>query len=141
MEISSELQISLDELNTVMGTMDDAYACLSRKYYLPKRNSKAITKEYLMKLFVKDCKVLKVPRTISRNFVEYHFLTVEEMLNKLEKFLSENNHPPTGFDSFHLPDYQWIYDVIVWIDHENDMEMPRESGTTLSAIKRTIDSE
>ena len=48
MEIASH--VSVEELNAILGSMQDAYAWLSQKYYLPSLNSKAITKLYLFKV-------------------------------------------------------------------------------------------
>lgn len=141
MEIASHSQVTLQELNIVLGTVSDAYAVLSQKYYLPDLSSKAITKEYLKKIFFSNVKILRVPRTITSNYVDYKGTTVPEMLEKLEDFLKKNDYPSTGLDGNHHPDYQWIYDVCVWIDPTNKMGIVRSHVPSNDNLTRTIDQE
>ena len=87
MDVSSHTEVTFDELNCVLGSISDAYGWVSRKYYLPSITSKAITRNYLMRMIFAKSDVLKVPNTIQKNFIEYKGMTVGEMLEKLDAFL------------------------------------------------------
>jgi len=141
MDTDSEFVVSLDELNTALGTIEDAYSFLSARYYLPKQTSKAINKTYLTRILLKNSYVLKVQRTITRHHIDYHASNIGEMLEKLEAFLKLNDKPPTGMGQLRLPDYAWIYDVCVWLDPTNTMKIPRVQVSSENNITRVIDSE
>jgi len=63
------------------------------------------------------------------------------MLEKLEDFLKKLRRPPTGLDHLHLPDYNWIYDVSVWIDPSNSMKIKRGLVLSKESLVRIIDQE
>ena len=141
MEIASHSQVTFEELNIVLGSINDAYAILAKKYYLPSITSKAITKPYLTKVMLVNTNILRVPNTITKHYVEYKGNTVSEMLEKLEAFLQVEGKPPTGLDQLHLPDYNWIYDVCVWVDPSNKMQIKRGLVTSQNSLTRIIDQE
>jgi len=141
MDITSQTKASVEELNAILGGLSDAYGWLSQKYYLPSITSKAIRKEYLMKIMLANERVLRVPRTITRNYIEYRGNTIGEMLEKLEGFLRDEGHPPSGLTPLHLPDYNWLYDVCSWIDPTNKMRILKYTPPSKSTITRTINQE
>lgn len=142
MDTSSQVHISFEELNAIFGSIDDVYAALAQKYYLPKKTSKAINKPYLQQIFFAKTNILKVPNTITRNYIEYQGTTILEMMEKLERFLEAENHPPLGMDKLHTPDYQWLYDTCIWIDPTNKMGIKRHhNNIETGGLTRLIDEE
>lgn len=141
MDISSNTKMTYEELNELLGNKEEMYATLSQRFYLPKATSKAATKPYLTKVFLKSQNILKVPLNIPRSFVEYMGTDIKEMHQKLEKYLKDNNLPKTGMDAEHLPDYDWIYNVCCWLDPENTMGIAKQPNATLQNYEVEVDEE
>jgi hypothetical protein len=130
--------VSISDLNVVIGSVREAYNVLSTLYYLPAITSKAISKPYLQALFIEDSNILEVPRKITNHHISFQGNNVCDMLEKLEDFLKANNHPPTGLDVDHLPDYRWLYNVCLHYDPNNTMNIVRSYTPTQQTITRNI---
>jgi len=85
--------------------------------------------------------IFRVPNTSTKHYVEYKGNTVSEMLEKLETFLQSEEKPSIGLNQLHLPDYNWICDVCLWVDPTNKMQIKRGLATSQNSLIRIIDQE
>ena len=114
------MQTSSDILAIKIKTKQQLYNVLAKIYYLPVYNSKAVTKDYLLRYVQKDITIFKMDR---KKVSQYHYRrrahSSMELLEILEKILRDKAMHPTGINADDMPDQQWLCDAIISLD-END---------------------
>ncbi len=109
--------LKVNDVNSKIKTKLQLYNILSKKYYLPKLSSKAITKRYLMKYTENPIPVYTICREgmIGHNFRinKYDGLV---LLEKLEQLLEAKRMKSTGMDLLTVPDKEWMMNAILNLD-------------------------
>ena len=106
-------------------------------FYLPKFKSTMITEEYIRSVITgrtycpkfQEIKILPCPRSP----------TVDVLLKKLHSICNHNNISHTGVDDMHLPDKNWLLNVISTLNPGDEIfnknYLPPVKETKLSEIK------
>jgi hypothetical protein len=81
------------------------------KYKMPKQNSSCITRNYLIGLAIKRNVYKRWDRTIPEIPVLSYHATIEEIVDKIEKYLKDNNDLPSGWFENHYPDFDFAMSI------------------------------
>lgn len=102
------------------------YKHLADKYYIPPRDSKGVSRLYLervdkgacfrveliqMKRFLAELTPSQTKRSLHSNKAEAYL--------KLTSILRELNLQPLGFDAQYMPDSEWLFNVLRYVDAIN----------------------
>ena len=102
------------------------YKLLSATYILPDENCRAVNRRYLVRVYSHE--VFRLPRLTLLEFESR--LTLEEqirsscqsvanLVEKVDRILADNDQPRLGFEGNTLPDEQWIFRLIRYVDPFN----------------------
>jgi hypothetical protein len=104
----------------------DLYNRLADVYYLPPCNSKGVSRQYLqtvhnsacfrietieLKRFLAELKPSQTKRALHAN--------KSEAFIKLTSLLNEMNYKPLSFQAEYVPDSEWLFNVLRYIDRHN----------------------
>jgi hypothetical protein len=102
------------------------YKHLSETYFLPKLNSRAITRSYLIGVYldkyfrVRNSQIKQVLCTMTPSDLERaNFVTVPETVAKLDALLKEKDQKSLGFNGDFMPDVDWLFQVARCVDPSN----------------------
>lgn len=98
------------------------YASCCEEYYLPEKNSKCVTTEWLQKLIAKTPSVYcpKQADLIEHKF-QHRGKNAEFLLEYLEKLLKTMNLPSTGLSGTNPPNLDWIKNTILHLEKEDKL--------------------
>lgn len=134
------MSASLQELSYYAKSKDDLYYGLAGTYYLPKLSSKSVTMDYLREISKSNSQFLKVPvEEIRPMNLEFKKIGVDDVIERLNNHLVTNGYKPTGFDSLHLPDVQWVADICRWADPSDQLKVFKKPVPMEATLKRELD--
>ncbi len=111
------MEISSQEVVNHARKKFQLYNVLSKLYYLPEFNSKAVTREYLIYYTVPLIPIFVMKKEeVTRHHFPFRKHTSAELLEFLDKILSQQNLPPTGLTVLSLPDQEWLRNAILHVD-------------------------
>lgn len=102
------------------------YKLLQEKYNLPKYGSRAITRSYLVGVYLgkhfrvahSDIKPL-LAKLAPSDFEKASFVTVGEAATKLDTLLKEKGQKSLGFNEDFMPDAEWLFQIARCVDPSN----------------------
>lgn len=118
------MQTTSQEISLKVKTKKQLYEILAKKFYLPKYESRAISRNYLLNFILKDIPIFTMKRAeiIHYNFRHRH-KTSCELLEILEDLLKKKELPPTGLTALSLPDRSWLLNCILYLDGDDENQL------------------
>lgn len=107
--------IKLRDLNSLLGSLDDFYNRLSmRGFYLPERDKKCVTTEYLMGVLTGKF------YSIKRDEIRIGYPTKKASKLDLVQYIAEAIKPKElGLKITHLPDRKWMETVLYSVKRDH----------------------
>lgn len=132
------------------------YNQLSDVYYLPPCNSKGVSRKYLETVYKGTCfriETIELKRFLaelkrSQTKRSLHANKAEAFI-KLTALLKELNYKPLSFQSEYIPDSEWLFNVLRYIDRHNTSGMfeaelissPNNDNDSLKILKAKKNAE
>jgi hypothetical protein len=139
--------ISLSDINKVFSSKEEIYNSLSKIYYLPAFNSKAINMQYIQQILTNNpekpqillikragLKFSPVPKLNSQ-------LPIFELVEILSQFVIKNKLPSLCMGYNSLPDLEWILRVFCHLDSQDSSSIFSKPNTLQEIIQLTINPE
>ena len=121
---------------------EQLYGILSKTYYLPDFNSKAVTKAYLVNYVLKEIPIWTMKKQMTvHHYYRYRKYNSLELLEILEKMLKERKLPPTGLDIKTLPDQEWLSNAILHLDPKDPHQLIRTKQEEKTDYTLEVNSE
>lgn len=112
------------ELSITIKAKDQLYDVLSKRYYLPDRNSKASNKEYLIKYTLSPIPIFVMEKDkVTHHNYRYRKYNSYELLELLENSLKKKKKLPTGLTLHTIPNVEWLKNAILSLEPEDPFEL------------------
>ena len=135
-------EVSLAFLNSKIKSRFHLYSLLSQKYKLPEFSSRAITAHYLKSYLEFPSPVFRILRKdYHPPFIVTKHINAVELWKAVERLLSAQALPPTGFDEDKLPDFEWLVGVYFHLSPNDEFKLFPRSKKNENEVSRTIDPE
>lgn len=120
--INELVEQHVSTLNAFIPNIDALYSILQEgtfAFYLPKRNSRCVTQEYLLQLSNRTLFALE--NNLIVKYDNYRMLRIEklQLFKELEKYITSNKKKPLGFTFKNMPNKRWLTDVLFTLDPDN----------------------
>ena len=128
----------ISALNAFLPNIDALYLISQEGtygFYLPKRNSRCITIEYLLQLSNRE--VFSIEQSKAIKYDNYKILKIEkiQLYKELMKQITKISEKKLGFTYKNLPNKKWLVDVLFTINPDNTLFtlLDKEIYRTVSA--------
>ena len=118
------METNYQELSIKIKNKAQFYDILSKIFYLPNFNSRAITKDYLYKYLPKEPQIFTIKRLgLTQHHFRFNRYCALELLEILNKMLKDKGKPPSGIEANALPNVEWLMNAILYLDNTDPFEL------------------